>query len=332
MSAESEATDILVRISMEGAEHFLKIAGAAAERGLAFLFAALKAFYEKTRGQQKLGGKINARSFLENFTSSSIFSIPKADMKVLEPELKRLHIPYMQYKTSKDMKSDGKIEISVRQEDAERFVRIAENKGIAAVEAYNFSCEEISENAYEELLNEGAAKGVDFYVTPEGVVIVNERKNPLPAPMENRHSVPSEPLSKESNIDSLTFDASKGINKNLAAAKIEAARKDGRLVPISANKDTLLEKAASDGVLLKVPRTKGKEYLFVPKGDIVNMNADGGLTIRADLRRDESYQIFSANNQPLKTMTGKEIKASGKWDKVNNAKLATPKIPKKGGR
>ncbi|MDE5985366.1 MAG: DUF3801 domain-containing protein [Eubacterium sp.] len=331
MSAEAEATDILVRISMEGAEHFLKIAGAAAERGLAFLCAALKAFYEKTRGQQKLGGKINARSFLENFTSSSIFSISKADMKVLEPELKRLHIPYMQYKTSKDMKSNGKVEISVRQEDAERFVRIAESKGIAAVDAYDFSCEEISENAYEELLNEGAAKGVDFYVTPEGVAIVNERKNPLPALTENR-SVPSEQLSKASNTDDFNFDASKGIDKNLAGAKIEAARRDGRLVPISANKDTLLQKTTSDGVLLKVPGTKGKEYIFVPKGDIVNMNADGGLTIRADLRRDESYQIFSADNQPLKTMTGKEIKESNKWNKVNNAKLAAPKIPKKGGR
>lgn len=329
MSAEAEVTDILVRISMEGAEHFLKIAGSAAERGVAFLFAALKAFYEKTRGQQKLGGKINARSFLENFVSSKVFSLSKADMKVLEPELKRLHIPYMQYKTSKNMKADGKIEISVRQEDAERFVRIAESKGIAAVSAYDFECEEISENAYEELLNEGASRGVDFYVTPEGVAIVNERENPVAALIENR-SVPSEQLSKESSTEHFTFDADKGVDKNLVLAKVEAARRDGRLIPISANKETLLQKMEKDGVTLKIPGTKGREYLFVPKGDIVNMDADGGLTIRADLRRDQNYKIFDAANRPLREMTGREIKEAGNWNKVSQTKLATPKLPKKG--
>lgn len=331
MSAEAEATDILVRISMEGAEHFLRIAGTATEKGIAFLFAALKAFYEKTSGQQKLGGKINARSFLENFVSSKVFSLSKADMKALEPELKRLHIPYMRYKTSKDMKADGKIEISVRQEDAERFVRIAESKGIAAVSAYDFECEEISENAYEELLNEGASRGVDFYVTPEGVAIVNERENPVAALIENR-SVPSEHNSKESNTEHFTFDADKGVNKNLARAKVEAARRNGTLIPISANKETLLHKAGQNEIILKIPGTKGREYLVVPKGDIVNMEADGGLTIRADLRRDQSYKIVDAASHPLKEMSGREIKEAGNWNKVSEIKLAAPKISKKGVR
>lgn len=331
MSAEAEATDILVRISMEGAEHFLKIAGSAAEQGLAFLFAAIKAIYEKQVGKQKLGGKINARDFLNNFTSSNVFSLSKADMKALEPELKRLHIPYLRYKTTKDMKNEGKVEISVRQEDAERFVRLAESKGIAAISAYDFSCEEISENAYEELLNDGAARGVDFYVSPDGTVEINERKNPTPAPTENR-SLPSEQHSKESNTDSFVFDEKQGIDKNLAAAKIEAARRDGRLVPISANKNTLLVENAKDGVILSIPGTKKSERIFVPKGDIITMNADGGQTIRADLRGDQRYHILDTKNNPIREMTGREIKASGKWNDLAAFKMGrTPKMPVKGG-
>ena len=335
MSAEAEATDVLVRISLQGVEYFLKIAGSATERGLALLFAVIKTIYEKTKGKQKLGGKVNARSFLTNFISSSVFSVSKEDMKKLEPELKRLHIPYMRYKSTKEMKSDGKIEISVRQEDAERFIRLAESKGIAALAAYDFKCEEISENTYEELLNEGAARGVDFYVSPDGEVQINERKNPTPAPTENR-SNPSEPNSKESNSDNFTFDPKKGIDKNLAAAKVEAMRRDGRLVPISANKDTLLIENAKDGVILTIPGTQQKERIFVPKGDIVNMNADGGLTIRADLQADKSYHILDTNNQPVRNMTGKEIRQSGKWNRVSRERpvqrSARPVTRGRGGR
>lgn len=336
MSAEAEAADILVRVSMEGAEQFIKITGTAAKEGFALLAAMLRTVYEKTRGKQKLGGKFNARTFLENFNSSTVFSLTKNDMKLLEPELKRLHIPYMQYKRTKDMKSDGKVEISVRREDAEKFIRLAESKGIAAVEAYDFKGEEISEKEYDELLNGGGAKGVDFFVAPDGTITINEHENPTQAPAAESPSAPSEPNSKEYSTDSFTFDPDKGVGKNLAEAKVEAARRDGRLVPISANKETLLEQTSADGVLLKVPGTKGQEHLFVPKADIVSMFADGGKTVRVDLRRDYHYQIYDGSKEPLRQMSGEEIKQSGKWDKVRAPKLPTapktPKIPTKGAR
>ena len=225
MTAEAEATDILVRVSLQGAEFFLKFAGKAAAQGIALLFAALKALYEKNAGKQKLGGKFNPRAFLESFTASSVFSLSKEDMQKLVPELKRLHIPYMQYKSTKDMKTDGKVEISVPQGDAERFVRLAESKGIAALAAYDFQCEEISSNAYEELLNGGAARGVDISVAPDGTVQLADRENPTQAPATADRSTPSEPGSEKSSDGRNTFDPAAGIDKNLAAAKAEAMRR-----------------------------------------------------------------------------------------------------------
>lgn len=332
MSAEAEATDILVRVSMEGIEHFVKIAGAAAEQGLAFLFAAIKALYEKSQGKQKLGGKINTREFLQNFTASSVFSLTQEEFKSLKPELKRLHIPYMKYKPNKEMKNNSKIEISVRQEDAERFIRLAESKNIAGLTPYDFQCEEISENAYKEMLENGSAKGVDVSVSQDGTMKVNERENPTPASMEESLSNLSEQNSEISNSDNFTFDPKKGIDRNLIAAKVEAARRDGRLIPISANKDTLLIHQAEDSVILRIPGTKGQERIVVPKGDIVNMNADGGQTIRADLRRDYKYQILDTNNKPIRKSSGKEINLSRKWNGVRENFSPKPKTPRRGGR
>lgn len=332
MSAEAEVTDIIVRISMEGIDHFVRIAGTATEKGLALLFAAIKALYEKTKGKQKLGGKINTREFLNNFNASTIFSLTQENLKDLKPELKRLHIPYMEYKKNKDLKNDNKVEISVRQEDAERFIRLAESKNITTIAAYDFKCEEISENAYQELLDEGAARGVDVNVSPEGTVEVNERANPTPAPANENPLNPSEQNSEVSNSDNFTFDKKQGIDKNLIAAKVEAARRDGRLIPISANKESLLIEHAKDGVILKIPGTNGQERIFIPRGDIANMNADGGLTIRADLRRDYNYQILDRDNKPLRRSSGKDINLSNKWNEVRRDISPRPKMPKRGGR
>ena len=345
MTAEAEATDILVRVSLQGTEFFFKFAGKAAVQGIALLFAALKALYEKNAGKQKLGGKFNPRAFLESFTASSVFSLSKEDMQKLVPELKRLHIPYMQYKSTKDMKTDGKVEISVPQGDAERFVRLAESKGIAALAAYDFQCEEISSNAYEELLNGGAARGVDISVAPDGTVQLADRENPTQAPATADRSTPSEPGSEKSSDGRSTFDPAAGIDKNLAAAKAEAMRRDGRLIPISANKETLLAEHAKDGVILTIPGTNRSERIFVPQGDVVNMNADGGQSIRADLRADQTYHILDTQNRPIREMTGREIRESGRWNRAQDRRRSAARssaqrnpsgksrsVPQKGGR
>ena len=62
------------------------------------------------------------------------------------------------------------------------------------------------------------------------------------------------------------------------------ARRDGRLIPISANKSTLLVSEAPDKVVLTIPGTMKQERLIVPKKDVVSMDADGGKSVRVDLR------------------------------------------------
>ncbi len=329
MSAEAEATDIIVRMTMEGLQYCFRFTGEAATKSLALLFAGIRTLYERNKGKQKLGGKVNTRAFLNSFVSSSVFPLSKSDMDKLKPELKRLHIPYMQYKATKEMKADGRVEISVRKEDADRFVRLAESLGIASVVPYDMQIEEISPEAYEEALKDGTAKGVDVTVSEDGIT-VNERANPSPAPVAP--SLRSEPNSSESNPFDLTFNPDTGVEKNLQKAYVVAARRDGRLIPISANKDSLFVSETEDKVILTIPGTKKAERLIVPKSDIVSMEADGGKSIRADLRDTHLYEVVDKNNRSLRKVTGSEIKTAGNWAlKYTPRQKESIPLPTKGG-
>lgn len=338
MSAEAEATDVLVRITMEGAQYFLRFAGEGAEKGLALLFAGLKGICEIVRGHKKLGGKVNARSFIENFVTSDVFTFTKEDFEKLKPELKRLNIPYMTYKKNKDMKQNGEIEISVRKDDADKFIRVCEQFGVAAVPLYKARVDEITEEAYVEEMENGASKSVNVEVSESGDMTVKQSENPTQASKD--HGGQSEQSYRDLADSGFEFDENTSLSQNLAAARKAAAYENGDLIPISANKEKLLKGSDENGIVLQIPGTNGKERIVVPKDDVVSLAADGDKTIRADLKKNARYNITDAAGNLIRAETGSQIKAKGNWNRVADAaasKLKTPKIPspseiKKGGR
>lgn len=331
MPAEAEATDILVRVFFEGAEYLLKFAGGAATKGVSLVCALGKYAIERTVGHKKLGGKINSRKFIDSFVASSIFPLSKADFDKLKPELKRLHIPYMQYKSTKEMKENGIVEISVRAEDAERFIRCAENIGIASVEPYDLKVEELTPEEYEQALNNSGSQGVEVNISEDGIT-VNGAENPTQAPTDP--SIPSEQNSKESqssNPYDMIFNPQKNVNSNLEDAKTVAARRNGDLIPISADKETLLVSENKDNVVLTVPGTKKSERLVIPREDIVSTDANGGQAVTADLKPNKSYDILDKNGNFKRKMTGNEINASQKWNNAyapqHKPQKTVPKVP-----
>lgn len=327
MPAEAEATDILVKVIFEGAEFFLRMGGNAATKGVSFLCALAKLGYERTKGHQKLGGKITSRKFIENFTASSIFPLSKEDFEKLKPELKRLNIVYMQYKQTKDMKNDGIVEISVRKEDADRFIRCAENLGIASVSPYDIQATELSEEEYTQALEKGGAKGVNVTVTENGIT-VNETANPTQAPTDPLNQ--SEQNSNASNPFSqydMVFDPDKSIANNLENAELVAARRNGTLIPISADRDSLLISESKDDVVLTVPGTKKSERIRIPREDVISTQGNGGKSVIADLKHDKVYDILDKNNKPIRKMSGSEIGAEGKWNNAYAPRKRKPKVP-----
>lgn len=324
MSAEAEATDILVKVSLESAEFFLRIGGTLASKGLAAVFALIKTLYEKEKGNQKLGGRINARAFMNSVSASEIIPLTKSDLDKLKPELKRLHIRYMQLKSTKDMKSDGKVDIVINRNDADLFVRLAENFGIAAVKPYDVRVNEITPEEYESALAQSTAKGLDISVSDDGIT-VNERSNPSEAPTVR--SPRSEQNSVVSDPTEMDFNPNKSIDDNLKEAFIVSERRNGNLIPISANKETLFVSETDDFVTVIVPGTRKSERLVIPRDDIVSMQADNGQTIRADLKKLRSYDIVDKSGNLKRKVTGDEIRASNNWNVKQKPIVKAPKTP-----
>lgn len=329
MSAEAEVSDIILRVSMEGVQYLLRFSGAATEKMMALFFAGIKTAYSRTKGRQKLGGKISPRAFLSAFVASTVFPLQQEDFNKLKPEMKRLHIPYMQYKTTDAMKQDGRVEISVSKEDADRFVRLAESLGIAAVTPYEAEVDELTPSEYEQALKDGTAKGVDVAISDDGIT-VNERENPSPAPTDPLNQ--SAPNSKESEPFIMRFDPTASIDQNLQQAETVAKQLSGELIPISINREALLQSEAPDKITVIVPGTQKTMSMEIPRRDIINPKADNGKTILVNLRARATYVLkkLNINQMPTESIvrTGKEIRDAKWWDTPSRApRKRTPKAP-----
>lgn len=334
MAAEAEAASILLRIVMQGAEYCVRFTGAAAGKGAALFLAGLRTAWEHWRGKKKLGGKINPRTFIESFQSSSIFTLDAKDLDKLKPEMKRLHITYMQYKSNKEMKENGQVDISVPSEAAERFARLAKKMGIGTV-ACDVTTEELSPAAYELLTREEGMPGVEATISPDGISITENP--PLAMADPGNLSAPSStPMPAPTPTPPARFDPSAGVDKNLMAARADVARREGRLIPLTINKDTLLAKTHYDnagrvtGVTVYVPGTARRERLTIPRESIVTMDADGGHTIRADLIDTKYYRMEDPSGP--RNASGREIRDSGRWelpewrDKARNPQVRVPHV------
>jgi len=127
MNNSGEAAEQVVRLSLEGVEVTLKIAGATAKEIAALLYAAFK-----NRDKNKIKGKQRLTSMLKSGKELSIFSVKNEDMKRFVSEAKRYGVVYCVLRNPKG-KSNGECEIMVRAEDAVKINRIVENIKIATV-------------------------------------------------------------------------------------------------------------------------------------------------------------------------------------------------------
>lgn len=335
MSTEAEATDILVRLTTEGGQYFLRFTGAAAQRSLALFFAGIRAVSGAAHNRHRTGGRMNARDFMRYYAASSTFTVSKDQLSMLDPELKRLRIPYFIFKPTKNTKNSDFVELAVRKEDEGRFLRICEKIGIGSVEQYDSTMTEITEEEYDELQQDSSSESININVTENGETTISAAENPTQAP--------TDPLNQsEQNLDEselFEFDDSKSVTENFDEvmriidkdARLQQYE-NGELIPISANKEKLLFKEDEQSVTVVIPKTDRKELMVIPKDDVLIMDADGGKSIHIDLDSNREYQIIDALENPIRKEKGKDI--SSKWNtrsftkhKPQTKHKTKPKIP-----
>ena len=227
MSVSGDASEQIVRLSLEGFEVLAKLTGSGAKNVAAMLYTIMKD-KKQTKGKTRLNNMLKAGKPLK------IFSIKNEDLETFAKESKNYGITYCALINKNIKEQDGMIDIMVKEEDAGRINRIVERFKLTTVDTARIETEiaksienreaqkkelgvqeKSKEEQLEELLKEKPIKKEQ--VIPENFNVAKTEKSPL-----------SEPSSKTSKMQE---GVSKGITKpsvkkELAELKVEAKKLD----------------------------------------------------------------------------------------------------------
>ena len=132
MDQSGEAADQVLRISLDGVQYTLKIAGSAAERIAAFILAALKSDGTEKTTNISLTGKETLKKFLKSGKQTTVFTIAESDLQTFKDEAKRYGVSYCVLKNTD--KNTQTVEIMTKEEDAPAVNRIVEKLQFATVD------------------------------------------------------------------------------------------------------------------------------------------------------------------------------------------------------
>lgn len=195
MNTSGEAAEQVIRMSLEGIEVVLKIAGTGAKNIAAMIYAALK-----NTDKNKIKGRARLVSMLKSGKELTLFSVKNEDLKKFASEAKRYGIVYHPMRNTKD--KDGVIDVMVYSADAPRINRIVERFKLATVDIASIKSEiqKSKEQAPpEKATPEKSAedKLLDELLTKPQQKEAREQENPNAA--KTVKSRPSEPISTNSS-------------------------------------------------------------------------------------------------------------------------------------
>ena len=124
-SYSGDAADQVVRMTLEGTEVAIRLAGSGAKQLAVLLYAVLK-------DQKKTKGKIRLTNLLRSGKELKVFAVRDQDLQKFCTEAKRYGVLYTVLK-DRDAK-DGLTDIMVRAEDASKINRIFERFKLATVD------------------------------------------------------------------------------------------------------------------------------------------------------------------------------------------------------
>jgi hypothetical protein len=125
MSYSGDAAEQVVRMSLEGGEVAVKLAGAGAKELALLLYAILK-------DQKKTKGKTRLTSMLRSGKELKVFAVKDAELKTFCKEAKKYGVLYCVLKDRDS--TDGITDVMVRAEDASKINRIFERFRLSAVD------------------------------------------------------------------------------------------------------------------------------------------------------------------------------------------------------
>lgn len=127
MSVSGDASEQIVRLSLEGFEVLAKLTGSGAKNVAAMLYTIMKD-KKQTKGKTRLNNMLKAGKPLK------IFSIKNEDLQTFKYEAKKYGILYSALVDRKHINLDGMTDIMVKDEDASRINRIVERFKLTTID------------------------------------------------------------------------------------------------------------------------------------------------------------------------------------------------------
>ena len=127
MQTGGEAADQVVKMSLEGAEFAIRIAGEGATRIMAILVSVL-------REETKTRGKARLNSMLRSGKELKVFTVKNSDLKKFTQEAKKYGVLYNVLADRKTQNPNAPVDIIARAEDAAKISRIMERFHLSSVD------------------------------------------------------------------------------------------------------------------------------------------------------------------------------------------------------
>lgn len=127
MQVGGEAADQVVKMSLEGAEFAIRVAGEGATRIMAILVSVL-------REENKTRGKARLDSMLRSGKELKVFTVKNGDLKKFTQEAKKYGVLYNVLADRKTQDPNIPVDIIARAEDAAKISRIMERFNLSSVD------------------------------------------------------------------------------------------------------------------------------------------------------------------------------------------------------
>ena len=131
MNNSGDAAEQMMRITFDGIEHVIRIAGAGAKNIAALIMAAVKK--DGNDDKLKLRGKERLANMLKSGKELKIFPIKYSDLEQFSKEAKKYGVVYCAIK-DKNAKPDTIIDVMAKADDAAKISRIMEKMEFATVD------------------------------------------------------------------------------------------------------------------------------------------------------------------------------------------------------
>jgi hypothetical protein len=222
----SESAEAVVRMTLQGSEVALKIAGSGTKELLIMLYTILN-------GQQKVKGRTTLTNMLKSGKELKVFSVKQEDLKKFTSEAKKYGVLFSVLMDKKNNNLDGVVDIMVKTEDAYKINRIVDRFNLASVNQAELKSE-IEKEMIDKMMKEAKEKGVEVKTFDDEFLNnimnfpskeeINKILNPNLAKTEK--SPLSEPTStNKNNLEGTKSNIKPSVKKTLNDIKEEQKKK-----------------------------------------------------------------------------------------------------------